>query len=124
MFPDHVKKTLLSVSMRGTGKSSILAEGVARYPGKFILVCRSIQEGRRLTLGNPNAIYLCPPESYVLGHADLPIVFDQEEVKGYLHAIVLQQEEIDLLEQKVYELKQQLKEKENGNTRQQPEANS
>lgn len=117
MLTDHVRETLLITSRRGTGKSQILAEGVAKYPGKFILVCRSIQEGRRLTQGNPNAIYLCPPESSVLGHSDLPIVFDQEEVKGYLHAIAMQQEEIDLLEQKVDELKQQLKEKENGNTR-------
>ena len=48
-------------------------------------------------------------------HPDVPIVFDQEEVKGYLWTIADQEEEISSLKLQVEALQQKLEE--NGNTR-------
>ena len=115
MLNEHVRSALLLAQKRATGKSTVLAEGIANYSEEFILVCRTVQEGRRLTRNNSNAIYLCPPEALRSPHPDVPIVFDQEEVKGYLWTIADQEEEISSLKLQVEALQQNLEE--NGNTR-------
>ena len=56
-----------------------------------------------------------PPEALRSPHPDVPIVFDQEEVKGYLWTIADQEEEISSLKLQVEALQQKLEE--NGNTR-------
>ena len=66
MLNEHVRSALLLAQKRATGKSTVLAEGIANYSEEFILVCRTVQEGRRLTRNNSNAIYLCPPRTLTL----------------------------------------------------------
>ena len=63
MLNEHVRSALLLAQKRATGKSTVLAEGIANYSEEFILVCRTVQERRRLTRNNSNAIYLCPSRS-------------------------------------------------------------
>lgn len=86
---------------RATGKSHLLAEGVKNYDRPFMLVCRSIQEGKRLTGNNPNATYITSADTNKLHGSNEPIIFDQEEVKKYLDRILDLESDIAILKDKL-----------------------
>jgi hypothetical protein len=90
-----------TTTLRATGKSHLLAEGVKNYERPFMLVCKSIQEGKRLTSNNPNASYITPTDLKKLYGTNKPIIFDQEVVKEYLLKILDLEGDIDVLEDKL-----------------------
>ena len=87
---------LVQIKARGTGKSSLLQKGVENYDRPFALVCRTMEEGRRLTNDNPNAIYITSNTSNIRG-SRLPIIFDQEVVADYLDEIEKLHNRLNLL---------------------------
>ena len=84
---EEVKDLILSTSLRGTGKSQLLREGVKNYDRPFLLVCRSVEEGKNLTDKNPNATYVTPRAMKNLRGSNSRIIFDQEMVLEYLMSL-------------------------------------
>jgi predicted AAA+ superfamily ATPase len=95
MNTKHIRELVFSTGMRQTGKSHLLQEGIKDYDQPFMLVCRNIQEGKRLTNNNPNATYITPKTINNLKGRNSPIIFDQEEVLQYLQQILQLRDELD-----------------------------
>lgn len=93
----YYRELSYSTYMRATGKSQLLGEGVKRYNKPFKLVCGSVEEGERLTNKNPNATYITPSTLNQLRGDNSPIIFDQEEVLGYLREILVLKSEVEML---------------------------
>jgi hypothetical protein len=93
----YYRELLYSTFLRATGKSELLGEGVKRYNKPFNLVCGSIKEGVRLTNKNPNATYITPNTLNQLSGNNSPIIFDQEEVLGYLRELMVLKSEVEML---------------------------
>ena len=96
-----VAKLRHTVLQRATGKSHLLAEGVKNYDRPYMLVCKSIQEGKRLTSNNPNATYITSVDLKKLYGTNEPIIFDQEVVKEYLEKILDLESDIAVLKDKL-----------------------
>lgn len=71
------------IQKRQTGKSFLLKNGIDNYDKPFILVCKSIEEGKRLT-NNPNCKIVTPKTSNNLMGTSIPIIFDQEVILDML----------------------------------------
>ena len=74
---------IVSTRARHTGKTELLRRGVDNYDRPFILVCKTIEQGRLVTQ-NPNCIYITPKSMDKLKGRSLPIIFDQEWVLDLL----------------------------------------
>lgn len=74
---------IFSTSLRQTGKTELLRRGVDNYDRPFILVCKTIEQGRLVTQ-NPNCIYVTPKSIDKLRGRSVPIIFDQEWVLDLL----------------------------------------
>lgn len=102
METEMVAKLRRTILQRATGKSHLLSEGVKNYDRPFMLVCKNIQEGKRLTNNNPNATYITPTDlSKLHGVTIEPIIFDQEVVKEYLLKILDLESDIDVLKDRL-----------------------
>ena len=88
MKTEYIQELLFATSRRQTGKSHLLQEGIKDYDRPFMLVCRNIREGKRLTNNNQNATYITPETINNLKGSNSPIIFDQQEVLEYLQQIL------------------------------------
>lgn len=105
MNTKHIRELVFSTGMRQTGKSHLLQEGIKDYDQPFMLVCRNIQEGKRLTNNNPNATYITPQTIDNLKGRNSPIIFDQEEVLQYLKQILQLEDELLRYKSAINEIK-------------------
>ncbi len=83
-----IQDLLFLTNRRRSGKSHLLSEGIKNYDRPFMLVCRNIVDGKRLTNNNPNATYITPETAYKLKGSIQPVIFDQEVVIQYLEKIL------------------------------------
>lgn len=97
---NYYEELLRLTSLRGTGKSELLGQGVHYYKRPFIVVCNNIEQGMRLTDKNPHANYVTPNNINRLRGTKLPIIFDQEVVLEYLEEILVLKSEIRRLKMK------------------------
>lgn len=105
MNTKHTQELIFTTSIRQTGKSHLLQEGIKNYDQPFMLVCRNIKEGKRLTGNNPNATYVTPQTINNLNGRNSPIIFDQEEVLGYLKYILELETENEILRNRISMIK-------------------
>jgi len=102
MNEGFIDDLIIVTRTRQTGKTELLRIGIKNYDKPFILVCCNLEQGKLLTNGNPNAIYVTTNVANTLkGRYRLPIIFDQEIVLDYLHQIRELQTELNLLKRNV-----------------------